>query len=907
MEKTAQEIAALKFIKNGKRGQIDENELALSCDKLIQQVSHNSLEKALGLACKLINHAEKSGGQIELTAQRAWARVNHQCGNHSEALKAYLKARRLTQRNPILRARIDRALIDVYMYLGDFKSSHKYAKLSIETFKSLQAESDLAQSEVNFANLLHRQDRHRDAERLYRKAGELFEKVDNKLAMARCYYNRANTLVQLFEINEADSLYNRAKVIYDEAGFMLEATDTRYGLAWLWMLTGKFHHALLELSACEKAYNTGGDPRGEALCVLDRAEIYLALGLYDDAYQMACKSEKLFIKLKLQYELAKAFLFKGQAALALGNNDIATKAKMKAESAFKNENNLGFLGAVHLLAADLSSEKKTREYSIKSARGLFSRSQLPLWEAICDLRLAAETKNPIASLKRLSVNAAVQHVPFIYTAWQTTLGDYKYKCGQRSSAIKYWKSAANRLDLVRSQLPPVELRSAYALKPSSPHRRLIAAEIDNNPIMAAVWSERYKTAGIWAPISPGKFNNPARQEIENALAGLAHQVAHLSRQLAGGNGERGIPTAARSCALSKLQKELREKLFTLEKNISSGFDNELELAQEITAKSREITIIQFHLHGDEIIAFVHSNGRTNVKRFPDGRQRLSYLLQKWHFVLESEILSGYLTGMPQHDAEIEIWKELGEWLWKPLEVDGIKENILIIPEGELANLPFQALIIDEFPLVEKYSFIYSPSFRHYISASRIRVISNDMLIFGGKADDIPDVYNEMQGIVDGARENIRVFDRSRRQNWPSQGEYKLWHYSGHAMLKADNPFYSYLSLEDGPLFAVDFRLKRCLVELVTLAACRSGEQVAMPGEESTGLVRSLLEMGAKNIIASHWPVSDKSTAFWMKSFYDMYLNGDNIFKATRQASLMVRERYPSAYHWAAFSISGAGI
>jgi len=141
---------------------------------------------------------------------------------------------------------------------------------------------------------------------------------------------------------------------------------------------------------------------------------------------------------------------------------------------------------------------------------------------------------------------------------------------------------------------------------------------------------------------------------------------------------------------------------------------------------------------------------------------------------------------------------------------------------------------------------------------------------------------------------------------PVAGRAHLWHFTGHAELRSDNPFYSYLMLEDGPLFAADFRLKQCRVNLVTLAACRSGEQIAMPGDEATGLVRSLLEMGARNVVAGLWPVFDKSTALWMNSFYSRYFNGSDILDAHHAASMATRKKFPSAYHWAAFSVFGAG-
>jgi len=80
----------------------------------------------------------------------------------------------------------------------------------------------------------------------------------------------------------------------------------------------------------------------------------------------------------------------------------------------------------------------------------------------------------------------------------------------------------------------------------------------------------------------------------------------------------------------------------------------------------------------------------------------------------------------------------------------------------------------------------------------------------------------------------------------------------------------------------------------------------VPGEESTGLVRSLLEMGAQNVIASRWPVSDRTTSLWMQKFYDKFFENYDILQSSRHAAESVKAEYPSAYHWAAFTVFGAG-
>lgn len=906
MEKTTIELAAERFLATGIADGASEFELASACDAEVQKLSRMSFAEAVALAKKFAKQAAKRGGVLESTAFRTLARVLHLSGKHSEALDAYLKARKLMNRDAMVRSRIDRALIDVYMYLGDFSKAKLHARCAITTFMRLKAASDLAQTRVNYANLLHRQDRHRDAEKLYRAAAVYFEKSDNQIALARTLYNRANTLVQLFDLEQAEALYVRAITIWDKNDYSLDGNDSRYGLAWLRMLTGKFHVALLELTECERVYREGGDPRGEALCNLDRAEVYLGLGLYQDALESARKSEALFEKLGLRYEMSKAALFRGQAALAVTKVPEARKALGRAQSGFTAEKNNGFLGATNLLAADLEfNNANLRQEYLTKARSFFSNGQLPLWQAVCDLQDSSNPKRAKLALARLRKNAAVKSVPHLYAIWETVRGDQEYRRGDIAEARKHWRRAADRLDSVRAQLPPVELRNSFGKRQSSPHLRLIISELEHDPGMAAVWSERYKTAGIWSPISIAKASDGTRKRVTETLDALARQVSSLAHQISG-VGERGLSTVARNQAMSRLQKQIREQLIAVDRDQDHSVTNNDRLLGDIISTSSKMPIVQFHLRDEDIIAFVHHRGNTSVGRIENGRRKLADSMQRWRFILEGELLAGHLQETMDASLEQNLWSDLGKWLWEPLGVDPSAEKVLLIPEGELANLPWRALIVDELPLLERHHFIVAPSFRHFLAAQAITVKSDRVQVFRGKADDLPQVDRELENLAKGPTNRAECYSPCCRKDWPEQGEARLWHFAGHAFLRSDNPFYSYLALEDGALFATDFRLRQCKVHLVTLASCRSGEQVALPGEESTGLVRSLLEMGARNVIAGHWPVSDQTTAVWMAAFYDKYFQSASILAAIRHAAITVRAQYPSAYHWGAFSVFGAG-
>ncbi len=909
MDSTAQEIAARAFLKRGVIDDIAEAELAQACDQEIQKAARRSFRRALKLARRFAAVSQRHGPELRLAANRALARMSHLSGEYADALDAYRKARRLARKDPVIRARIDRALIDVYMYQGKHAAARGAAERAMNTFARLNAGDDLAKTKVNYANLFHRRDRHEEAEVLYREAADYFDKSGNEIAAAKCYFNRANTLVQLFDLDTAQELYRKAIEIYSRAGFDLDACDSRYGLAWLWMLTGRFHTALLELSACEKIYNESGDRRSAALCMLDRAEVYLGLGLYEDALHAARESERRFSHLKLKYESAKAALFRGQAAHALDKESEASAAEKRAAIGFFAENNKGFLGVTHLLAADLSGENgSSRRKAIDRARRRFRQAQLPLWEAVCDLYVAADPGQTQAALNRLSGNAAARSVPQLFAVWKTAEGDFESDRGHEARARRCWQQAADSLDAVRAQLPPLEIRSRFGHGRISPHARLVYAEADRDPATAAVWSERFKTAGIWAPISFEQASDPARHAVGESLDTLARQVAAMARHIGAQYGRRGSTHAAAKRALSRLQKRVRDEMLAVERGetVNNGAVGTDEIMAGFRTASQTLPIIQFHVSEDDIIAFVHRGDDISLHRFKNGRHHLADYMKRWRFVLEGEMLADYIGESDRRGVERRLWREIGEWLWRPLGIDAGEKSVLVLPEGELANLPWSALESDGIPLIERHHFIVAPSLRHHLAAGAVHSQSNDVIIFKGITDGLPEIDKEIDTLRRLAGPKARVFEPCRREDWPESGDALIWHYAGHAELLAANPFYSFLNLVNGPIFAADFRLKRCSVDLVTLAGCRSGEQVALPGEESTGLVRSLLEMGAGSVIAGLWPVSDGSSRVWMETFYGRLCKGETIAEAAAYASQAVRRKQSSAYHWAAFTVYGAG-
>jgi CHAT domain-containing protein len=107
----------------------------------------------------------------------------------------------------------------------------------------------------------------------------------------------------------------------------------------------------------------------------------------------------------------------------------------------------------------------------------------------------------------------------------------------------------------------------------------------------------------------------------------------------------------------------------------------------------------------------------------------------------------------------------------------------------------------------------------------------------------------------------------------------LAHIAAHGSFRADNPMFSSILLDDGPLTVHDFeRLGRAPYRLV-LAGCDSGVAAPVGADELLGLVSSLVPLGAAGIVASILPVNDRAVVPLMLALHDALQRGAPLAEA----------------------------
>jgi CHAT domain-containing protein len=134
----------------------------------------------------------------------------------------------------------------------------------------------------------------------------------------------------------------------------------------------------------------------------------------------------------------------------------------------------------------------------------------------------------------------------------------------------------------------------------------------------------------------------------------------------------------------------------------------------------------------------------------------------------------------------------------------------------------------------------------------------------------------------------------------------LVHLACHGWLRSDNPLFSSLVLNDGPLTVQELVTRRVAPHRLILASCQSGADVSYGGDEVLGFVSAMLARGTAGIVASVAAVPDVAAADLMYALHQQLVKGRTLAHALYGARETLDRDDPATYvNWCTFSAHGA--
>ena len=256
-------------------------------------------------------------------------------------------------------------------------------------------------------------------------------------------------------------------------------------------------------------------------------------------------------------------------------------------------------------------------------------------------------------------------------------------------------------------------------------------------------------------------------------------------------------------------------------------------------------------------------------------------------------------------------------------------DLIVVPDGVLWDLPFQALQSSGHRyVIEDMAVSYAPSLTVLREMMRPRSgtrARRTLLAFAnpGASEEsaLPETENEVRRLAQiyGASSRIYVRAEAREDRWKAEApDYRVVHLAMHGVLDNTSPLYSHLlfarpepgSKEDGLLEAWEMMNVPLKAELVILSACETARGRVAAGEGILGLMWAVFVAGSPSTLVSQWRVDSASSTALMVAFHQAWNAGGGVSKAhaLQTASLAVLRTHGLShpFYWAGFILAGDG-
>ncbi|GAB4420403.1 MAG: hypothetical protein OHK0039_33980 [Bacteroidia bacterium] len=247
---------------------------------------------------------------------------------------------------------------------------------------------------------------------------------------------------------------------------------------------------------------------------------------------------------------------------------------------------------------------------------------------------------------------------------------------------------------------------------------------------------------------------------------------------------------------------------------------------------------------------------------------------------------------------------LHQALLGPLRAHSLPSSLMIIPDGVLGYLPFDALLYappsPDLPL-KRWPFLlqrhsvglhYSATLARFAGLLPVRTAGALVLApktTAGTSGGAP-LYHSLRErayLQDYAHARVLEGAAARKDVLlEAMQTVGLIHLSTHARARASDPARYSLELADGDSLQVgELYALHLPVELVVLSACETGAGDLQRGEGILSLARAFAYAGAHSLVATLWEVSDATSADIFVAFYRGLKAGQRKDEALRQARI----------------------
>ena len=963
--------------------------------------------------------------EVTLTSLNNLVMIYQKLGSLSEALPLLEKNYRLSQevlgeKHPTTLERLTN-LVTVYQKLGRHDEAlplfEKGYRLSQEVLGEKHPTSLLILN--NLATTYQNLGRHDEALPLFEKSYRLSKEVlgEQHPTSLSIINNLATTYQSLGSNDEALPLYEKGYRLSQEVlGEKHPNTLTSLNnLAGIYEDLGRYDEAL---PLFEKGYRLSQEVLGEEhptslLILYNLATVYQSLGRFSEALPLFVKSYRFHKKVlgnqhpkTIESLLSLATIYQElglfNIALLLSEKDYHLAKEVLGDKHTNTLTSLNNLAMVYQDLGRLSEALLLSEMGYRLRKEVLGEKHPDTLQSLNGLAMIYQALGSLSKALPLSENGyriskevlGEKHPDTL--RFLKNLADVYAKQGKTNKAIKHFEKLVTGVEKLRSGDLSAKNRRTLFQKWVDGYFGLSGLYISQSRFQDAfrlaemskartlLDSMAFKLALQQAGLTkPEQTQFQAYSTQRNAFNKLIAETTDLEKRLAFETQKNQVVKQ-----LADFQRVLKDKYPKFKQLVDHKIITATEGAKHIPS---DALFISYLMQGNEVFMFtLDARGELRAdnlgeiaglqqtlktyRKLLGGGYTVRQLRRKgksvWQLADGSFVIS---PTRPKNAKRInklnKISRYLGEKLLAPLKKRlGDKPRWIISPDGALALIPFETLILDKAQVIQAHSISYVQSLSVLVKLKQreqeyqqiknrrtllamgnaryqcnkstcARDIDIETMLSHGAND--PQRYQKAfkaKGIkwsnLEGSKKELAALEKLFANQQPriyQQAEaseanlqrlnreqeltrYRYLVFSAHSYFDAETPELSAIVLDqldktpgtDGYITASEWEGYTLRSDLMVLSAGETGLGQIMRGEGVMGLPYALYVAGNKNTLMTLWNVDDYGTAEFIKRFFTKLKQGMDQVKALAETKreFLQSDKYKRALFWAPFVLYG---
>jgi CHAT domain-containing protein/Tfp pilus assembly protein PilF len=922
-------------------------------------------ERAATLAVKSLDAWRKSNdvrGEVEVLLARGMLQTAQ--GDMKGALPWYDEALKRAREGGLLKeqARALGSLGTCNKKLGQYQEAIAFYQQSQAIWDQIGGSHDRASVRQALGNCYLAKPDYEAALRIFEEARAIAEVSGDLAQLSRALSGLGAGHYFLYQPGQARETWERALPLSRQAGDLEDEVLLEQNLAVLYQNEGQLQKALdLYIRLAPNA-----SPDNAGLLRYNMGILYLELGSPDKALESFELSRAASHAAgDAAYEVA-AMIGIGRAYQRKGDPRAALTEYQRAQGILPNER-WDVLNSIGLALIDLHRPTEALpplHKALELARASGNRSQegttlLALGLANAALGQAGPEAESLD--QAIAVGKAIGYQAVIAPAllWRALLSRDQ---GRLEAARTDVEEALKVVESTRRSLAGDLLRVGFSATKQSYYDLDLDLllgldqrhpETDQYRVLAFEASERARARGLLDLLAEGRIDlsQGLDPDLRRRDADLSNQLSRTQRQLES--------SGVKPEQLARLQEDVRkldQQREQLDLEIRTRNQRYAEVRYPVPLKLQEIqsrildgqtALLEFSLGEKRSTLFVVTHKELHVYPLPAAHE-ISERVRRLRADLERDTL---LTQRDYTETAFQLYRDLLAPASEALEG---QLNLLIVPDGVLYYVPFEALLTEpakdrswrDLPyLLRRHSVAYVPSASVLASLREPRpepprTVRKQVAAFApfatsGPADahrgPAPDTAHgplpRLKPLPASSREVLEISrlypeaalrflggeaDESTFKHNPEVAAARRLHLATHAQIDEARPELSALifsrggSGEDGYLDVREIFGLKLSADLAVLSACETGLGKEVTGEGLVGLTRAFFYAGVPSLVVSLWNVVDGPTPELMRDFYQSMDQLQDKSKALQKAKLTMIDRGTYAYptYWAPFILLG---